>query len=248
MNPNIALAGLLILFAGASAMAADANSCVEQSARLKPSERSAFMDSCLAQLRSQSSVEEAEQRERKAQCEQNARNLSLQGDAQARYIASCMEGAAQPEIPVAEPVTGSLDLGLGFGFADLNDTTAGLDILLGAQRAPANGWQTGGNLHILSGPDFESAGLYATARPENRWVNFLQFHGGLIYANHNYAYQLPQDRWSGVGLGVGVGLVANFSDSVLMHIFDIQHGYVAGHSFNIYSFNVLVVIGALGHK
>lgn len=248
MNHDIALAGLLMLIAGGSAQAADANLCLEQSAQLTPSERSAFMESCLAQLRSQPSVDEAKQNNRQSRCAQNARNLNLQGDVQERYIASCMAGSARQEIEVARPVTGMLDLGVGFGFADLNDTTAGLDILLGAQNAPANGWQTGVDLHILNGSDFMSTGLYATARPEYHYLHFLQFHGGLIYANHNYAYQLPQDRWSGVGLGVGVGLVANLGDSIQMHIFDIQHGYVAGHSFNIYSFNVLVVIGALGHK
>jgi hypothetical protein len=160
-----------------------------------------------------------------------------------------MAGTAQFRQPASRETTAALDFGLGVGFADLSDTTAGLDIILGMQNKASDGvWHYGGNVHVLSGSDFESIGVYATARPENTWASFLQFQGGVIYANHNYAYQLPQNRWSGGGFAAGVALVGNIGDSIQMHIFDIQHGVVAGHGFTIYSFNVLVPIGALGHK
>jgi len=88
--------GFLGFFIAAPALAADANSCASQSAKLKSSERNAFMKTCMAQLSSPASIKEKEQQNKKALCEQNAKNRKLQGNEKSNYLTTCMnENQAQ---------------------------------------------------------------------------------------------------------------------------------------------------------
>src|SRR5512135_175219 len=124
MNRSILLACFLMLCVTTSAVAADANSCVAESARLKPSERNAFMQACLAQLSAPSHVQEVGQQNKKALCEQNARNHNLQGDELTDYVASCIAGTDRYESHTPQPRAGSVNLGVGFsGTADLERAT-----------------------------------------------------------------------------------------------------------------------------
>lgn len=92
----------LAMFFAIPALAMEAGSCVANSARLKPSERSAYMKSCLAQVSSPANVKEAELRHKRTLCEQNAKNFKVQGSERDNYIATCMnrneaEAAAKAE-------------------------------------------------------------------------------------------------------------------------------------------------------
>lgn len=91
MKVNTLLACFTLSLVAVPALAAAAaNNCTSQSTKLKSSERSAFMKSCLAQLNSPSSVKEKEQQNKKALCEQNAKNRNLQGNEKSNYLATCM--------------------------------------------------------------------------------------------------------------------------------------------------------------
>lgn len=145
-----------------------------------------------------------------------------------------------------------LDAGVGVGMSDATNT-GGLDLLLGyhgdSPDEESGGWAYGGNAHVLDAVNFSSVGLYATAQPAYRWLHFLQFKAGLIYADRRQEYQnQPYAAYRGVGPAFGVGIVADVGESVQLHIFDMQHGTVAGHSFMIYSVNLMVAIGALGGR
>jgi len=97
MSKIILCMGFLGFFTtAASALATDANSCASQSAKLKASERNTFMKNCMAQLSSPASIKEKEQQNKKALCEQNAKNRKLQGNEKANYLTTCMnENQAQ---------------------------------------------------------------------------------------------------------------------------------------------------------
>jgi hypothetical protein len=72
------------------AVALEASSCAAKSVHLKPSERSTYLKSCLAQVSSPANVKDAELRRKRALCEQNAKNYKMQGNNRNEYIATCM--------------------------------------------------------------------------------------------------------------------------------------------------------------
>lgn len=103
MNRSILLTCFLTLFVTTSALAMDGKSCTSKSAQLKPSERDAFMKSCLAQLSSPANTKEIEQQKKQAQCEQNAKNRHMQGNEKASYVASCVSKNEAVAAAKAEP-------------------------------------------------------------------------------------------------------------------------------------------------
>jgi hypothetical protein len=160
----------------------------------------------------------------------------------ARFRILCLALA----LACAPAAAGKLDLGVGVGMSDATNT-GGADFIAGYQQDPAGDWSYGGNLHVLDAVNFSSVGVYATAQPQYRWLHFLQFKAGLIYADRGQEYaNQPFAAYRGAGPAFGLGIVADAGESVQVHIFDMQHGTVAGHSFMIYSLNIVVAIGGLG--
>ncbi len=90
MKRSTFITAFFLLFVTASAWATEANSCASKSAGMKPSERDAFMKSCLAQVNAAANSKEGEQARKRAACEQNAQNRKLQGNDKANYVASCV--------------------------------------------------------------------------------------------------------------------------------------------------------------
>jgi hypothetical protein len=81
---------LLLTAVANPAFAAQGNDCAARSEKVKLSEREAFMKSCLSQAGSPSNVKEAKQRHKNARCEQNAKNMKLQGSEKGDYQAECI--------------------------------------------------------------------------------------------------------------------------------------------------------------
>jgi hypothetical protein len=260
MNRNISATCFLIMFITTSAMALDENSCVSQSAQLKPSERDAFIKSCLKQLSSPSNVEKAEQQRLKALCEQNAKNYHLEGDEQTNYVTSCMSHNEAEVVQSApgspsKPITGSFNFGVGLAYADVPEGGAlSWDILAGYEWITTDSWEIGAQAHVLassiSDTSLTSLALYATARPKNWWLQWLQLKAGLVSADYSKTFQVENFQtftiqnqtinWGGTGEAVGVGLVIpgpNFQ----FHILDIERYFVVGHSFNVYTISVMVL-------
>ncbi len=90
MNRRHFFAFFSMLFACASAMALDGKSCADKGAQMKQTERAAFMKECLAQASDPSNVKAAQEQQKRATCEQNAKNAKLQGNEKNNYVSSCM--------------------------------------------------------------------------------------------------------------------------------------------------------------
>lgn len=90
MKSSVLFAYFLAIFIATPAQAVDASSCAAKAAHLRPSERSASMESCLAQVSSPANVREAELRHKRALCTQNAKNHKLQGNGRENYIETCI--------------------------------------------------------------------------------------------------------------------------------------------------------------
>ncbi len=90
MKPSV-LFTCSLLFTATSALAApDPNSCFSDSLQLKPSERDAYIESCMAQVSAPANVQEAFQREKMNFCEQNVKNMKLRGTEKSNYIDTCL--------------------------------------------------------------------------------------------------------------------------------------------------------------
>lgn len=151
---------------------------------------------------------------------------------------------------------GSFDVGLGLGFANSTDSNGfegGWDFQAGYEKSASDGWNFGGQLHLIQGWTdqskvatsmyddtsmyFQSMALYATARPENKWLRWLQFKGGVVSAD----YKTLTMEGSGLGLAVGAGVVIG-GESFRLHILDFHHYIVAGHSFDVYSITLAIFL------
>ncbi len=87
------IAALTCLFLTAVANQAFAlpdNDCVARSEKVQVTEREAFMKSCLAQAGTPAKVKEAKQQHKSARCEQNAKNMKLQGSEKGSYKEDCI--------------------------------------------------------------------------------------------------------------------------------------------------------------
>ena len=85
-----ALTCLLLTFFANPAFAVAGNDCAAKSEKVKVTERDEFMKSCLAQVGTPANVKEAKQKHKSARCEQNAKNMKLQGDDKGNYQADCI--------------------------------------------------------------------------------------------------------------------------------------------------------------
>ncbi len=139
---------------------------------------------------------------------------------------------------------GSADLGLGIGWSDSGGTGAS-DIVAGYKAPVSEGWSRGGDLHVLDSGAFASTSLYATAQSDHPWLHMLQFQAGLVHARSGRDKQIEPVRWSGTGVVVGMGLVTDISENIQVHLLDVRHGFVAGHSFNTFSINFLIAVAAI---
>jgi hypothetical protein len=72
------------------AFAVPGNDCAARSEKVKVTERDEFMKSCLAQVSAPANVKEAKQKHKSARCEQNAKNMHLQGADKGNYQADCV--------------------------------------------------------------------------------------------------------------------------------------------------------------
>lgn len=90
MKPSV-LFTYSLLFTAASALAApDPNRCVPDSMNLKPHERGAYIDSCMAQVSAPENVRESFERSKLRFCEQNLKNMKLKGAGRSGYLSTCM--------------------------------------------------------------------------------------------------------------------------------------------------------------
>jgi hypothetical protein len=81
---------MLLVSIATPALALQGGDCAARSQTLKPSERDAFMKSCLAKAGDPANVQEEERKQKSARCEQNARNKKLQGNEKVQYHTNCM--------------------------------------------------------------------------------------------------------------------------------------------------------------
>ena len=104
---------LLVCFAllpiSAPALAKDGKACEAESAKLPTAERSAYMKKCLAQLGDPSNVKQAQQQDKQARCEQNAKNQHLQGNEKSSYLSSCMNANEAAAAAKAAPASAKAD-------------------------------------------------------------------------------------------------------------------------------------------
>lgn len=105
MNRRYLFAFFSMLFACASAMALDGKSCADKGAQMKQSERAAFMKECLAQASDPSNVRAAQEQQKRATCEQNAKNAKLQGNEKNNYVSSCITENQAAAAKAATPAT-----------------------------------------------------------------------------------------------------------------------------------------------
>lgn len=147
--------------------------------------------------------------------------------------------------------SGSFDIGIGLGFVDSHDSDGfegGWDFQVGYEKRVSDDWNIGGQVHHINGWTgrskamgdsagssmyFNSTALYATARPRNEWMEWLQFKGGVVSSD----YQTLTMDGRGVGLALGVGVVMG-DERFRFHLLDIHHYIVAGRSFTTYSISV----------
>lgn len=150
---------------------------------------------------------------------------------------------------------GSFDFGLGLGFADSTDSNAfegGWDVIAGYERDVSDGWHWGAQMHVIkgwtdkdsivddTGMFFRSTALYATARPEDWW---LQFSGGVVSADYN---SLTMDG-GGTGIAMGLCIVLG-DDDFRFHLLDIHRYIIGGQGFNVYSISFLILFEPFGQK
>jgi len=165
---------------------------------------------------------------------------------------------ATPQPPYDSPQRGavSFNFGLGLAFADLwpDNSTIGWDVLAGFEKTAPNGWDFGAQVHVLNGSLFDTSlhtmALFATVRPGNEWLRWLQFKAGVVDADYSdtssvqqppyYYYVNQTTTWSGTGEAVGVGIVVG-EGSLRWHLLDIERYSVAGHSFNVYSISIAII-------
>lgn len=85
-----ALTGLLLISIAPSAFALPTNDCAARGEKVAVTERDAFLKSCLAEAGAPTKVKEAKQKHKKARCEQNAKNMKLQGEDKGSYQEECV--------------------------------------------------------------------------------------------------------------------------------------------------------------
>lgn len=167
-------------------------------------------------------------------------------------------GKATPQTPYDSPQRGavSFNFGLGLAFADLwpDNSTIGWDILAGIEKTAPSGWNFGGQVHLLNGSfaetNLHTMALFATVRPGNEWLQWLQLKAGIVDADYSdttsepqppyYEYVNQTTTWSGTGEAIGAGIVLG-DGNLRFHLLDIERYSVAGHSFIVYSISIAII-------
>ena len=85
-----ALTCLFLTAVAVPAYAVPANDCAARSEKVKLTERDEFMKSCLEQAGSPAKIKEAKEKHKSARCEQNAKNMKLEGSEKGQYQADCV--------------------------------------------------------------------------------------------------------------------------------------------------------------
>jgi hypothetical protein len=85
-----ALTCLLLVSIAPAAFAVPSNDCAARSEKVAVTEKDDFLKACLAEASAPSKVKEAKHSHKKARCEQNAKNMKLQGDEKGKYQAECI--------------------------------------------------------------------------------------------------------------------------------------------------------------
>jgi hypothetical protein len=164
------------------------------------------------------------------------------------------EASAVPasHAPEAQRAPGAVDLGLGLGFADVpNSFGVGLDVMGGYEWEIAGGGHAGVQMHYMGSSwttdSYQTLGVFATTRAENKWLSWLQFKMGMV-SDNSYAMvpicnQFCIDQpvsWSSMGPAVGMGISVD-NGGWIVHLLDVERHFVAGHAFNLYSVSILVL-------
>lgn len=185
--------------------------------------------------------------------------LSLLGCAQTAGAEESVSASQMQEINSSSPerVMGSFDFGLGLSLEPLpDDFSLGWDLLFGYEWKKSDNWNMGLQLHYQRSlfsdkPYFQTVGVFATARPENRWFRWLQFKAGLVSDDYYTTVQVVDTTpyysmhnevvsWNGTGFALGSGIVEDMG-SWRLHWLDMERHFVAGHSFSLYTISVLAV-------
>ncbi len=80
---------LLLVLVTSTALAASQSSCEERSMREPTNNRHVFMQNCLAQTNTPEHLRAIAAAEKRATCEQNAKNMKMEGGRRGDYINSC---------------------------------------------------------------------------------------------------------------------------------------------------------------
>lgn len=80
----------LALSLSAPAVTLAGGNCEIGNAKLSSAQRTAYLKQCLAESSAPANIKRVAQQQKKASCEQNARNLALKGNAKTDYVAKCM--------------------------------------------------------------------------------------------------------------------------------------------------------------
>lgn len=137
---------------------------------------------------------------------------------------------------------GKFNFGLGIVMIDIpdsginipDDKIGGWDFLVGYEWLIAGKLRTGLLLHIINSwpvdAEYQSRGFFATARPENNWLRWVQFRAGIV--SDHYSTNRPDLMgWDGTGIGMGMGIVFD-NGKERLHLLGIERHFVAGRSFN----------------
>jgi hypothetical protein len=90
MKYVVALTGLLLISIAPAAFAVPSNDCAARSEKVAVTEKDDFLKACLAEASVPSKVKEAKHTHKKARCEQNAKNMKLQGEEKGKYVTECL--------------------------------------------------------------------------------------------------------------------------------------------------------------
>ena len=93
-----ALTGLLLISIAPAAVAGPSNDCAARSEKVAVSEKDAFLKTCLAEASAPAKIKEAKHKHKKARCEQNAKNMKLQGKDKGEYQEDCLNKNQAAEV------------------------------------------------------------------------------------------------------------------------------------------------------
>jgi hypothetical protein len=103
MKHIAALTCLLLISIAPTAFALPNNDCAARSEKVNQAERENFMKTCLAEVGTPDKVKEAKQKHKKARCDQNAKNMKLEGAEKGNYQSECISKNQAAEVAKSVP-------------------------------------------------------------------------------------------------------------------------------------------------